>query len=74
MSKLFTMFGKLLRTAAVNNDGIGMGLMICKNLVYLNGGIITVHSDGKDKGSVFTFTMKMKIFQSIHHSRLVNES
>ena len=48
MSKLFTMFGKLLRTAAINNDGIGMGLMICKNLVYLNGGTITVYSGGKD--------------------------
>ena len=29
ISKLFKLFGKLRRTAELNNDGIGMGLMIC---------------------------------------------
>ena len=29
MEKLFKMFGKLKRTAKVNSEGIGMGLMIC---------------------------------------------
>ena len=42
------MFGDHLYTAAINNDGIGMDLVTCKNLVYLNGGTIRVHSDGKD--------------------------
>ena len=60
MSKLFTKFGKLQRTAEINSEGIGMGLMICQNLVHLNEGKITVHSEGEDKGSRFTFTMKMK--------------
>ena len=48
MSKLFTLFGKLQRTAEINSEGIGMGLMICKNLVQLNGGTITVYSAGED--------------------------
>lgn len=43
----------------MNHEGIGMGLMICKELVALNEGTIKVHSDGEDKGSVFSFTMKM---------------
>ena len=30
MTELFNMFGKLKRTASLNNNGIGMGLMICK--------------------------------------------
>ena len=60
MKKLFKMFGKLRRTAEMNSEGIGMGLMICKKLVELNNGIIVVHSEGKDKGSIFSFTMKMK--------------
>ena len=29
MKKLFRMFGKLRRTAEINNEGIGLGLMIC---------------------------------------------
>jgi len=29
MNKLFSMFGKLRRTAEMNDEGIGMGLMIC---------------------------------------------
>lgn len=56
MDKLFNMFGKLLRTAEMNHEGIGMGLLISKNLVELNGGTIDVYSDGPGEGSVFTFT------------------
>ena len=29
MNELFSLFGKLRRTAAMNSEGIGMGLMIC---------------------------------------------
>ena len=60
MIVLFKQFGKLKRTAKMNSEGIGMGLMICQNLVQKNGGTISVHSDGIDKGSIFTFTMCMQ--------------
>lgn len=33
IDKLFSMFGKLRRTAEKNSEGIGMGLMICQKLV-----------------------------------------
>ena len=59
IDKLFTLFGKLKRTAEMNNEGIGMGLVICQNLVNMNHGTISVKSDGEEKGSVFYFTMKM---------------
>jgi len=59
MSKLFTLFGKLKRTAEQNTEGIGMGLMICQNLVRMCGGTIEVYSEGENKGSVFTFSMQM---------------
>ena len=59
MSSLFKKFGKLRRTAAMNNEGIGLGLMICQKLVSLNKGTISVRSDGENLGSVFSFTMKM---------------
>ena len=60
---MFNLFGKLRRTAEINSEGIGMGLMICKQLVELNGGTIEVHSDGEDQGSIFTFTMRMHLVQ-----------
>ena len=59
IGQLFSLFGKLKRTAELNSEGIGMGLMICQNLVEMNQGRITVNSDGEDQGSRFTFTMKM---------------
>ena len=59
MSSLFKKFGKLRRTATINSEGIGLGLMICQKLVTLNMGTISVRSDGENLGSVFSFTMKM---------------
>lgn len=57
---LFKMFGKLRRTAEQNSEGIGMGLMICKQLVEANRGSIKVFSEGENKGARFVFTMAMK--------------
>ena len=53
MENLFTMFGKLNRTAENNHDGLGMGLMIVKAIVEANNGKIEVYSEGVDKGSTF---------------------
>ena len=36
ISKLFKKFGKLDRTAALNQDGIGLGLNLCEQLVAAN--------------------------------------
>ena len=33
INRLFKQFGKLHRTAEMNHEGIGLGLMICQNLV-----------------------------------------
>jgi len=52
-------FGKLFRTAEMNSDGIGLGLMISKALIEANGGKLNIASRGIDRGSVFEFNMKM---------------
>ena len=57
--QLFNKFGKLFRTADINNDGIGLGLMISKSLVEQNGGSIEIYSEGIERGSIFTFSMEM---------------
>ena len=42
IDRLFKQFGKLLRTAEMNSEGIGLGLMICQNIVLKSGGSISV--------------------------------
>ena len=58
-SQLFNRFGKLQRTAEDNNEGIGLGLTIVKQIVELSGGAVGVESEGVDCGSLFSFSMKM---------------
>ena len=58
---LFTRFGKLNRTAEQNSTGIGLGLMIVKQIVEKNEGKIKVHSDGIGKGTCMMFSMKMEL-------------
>ena len=39
---LCTKFGKLFRTANMNSEGIGLGLMISKALIEANGGKLNI--------------------------------
>lgn len=59
--KLFKLFGKLNASADENPDGIGMGLMICKNIVSHYGGTISCYSAGENQGSTFMFSLKMPV-------------
>ena len=70
--KLFTRFGKLQRTAQVNSEGIGLGLTMVKQIVESGGGAIGVDSLGIDKGSLFSFSMKMDHQEPIVDSTLVS--
>lgn len=54
--KLFQRFVQLDRT----KPGTGLGLMICRDLAKLMGGSVSVKSTYQ-KGSVFTFSIKLKI-------------
>ena len=40
LAKMFSLFGKLRRTAEANNEGNGLGLMVCQKLVQVSGGTI----------------------------------
>ena len=41
----------------MNSEGVGLGLLISKQLIENNGGKLEIHSDGIDRGSVFAFSM-----------------
>ena len=59
LPKLFNKFGKLQRTAAINHDGIGLGLTLVKQIVEKNNGAIGIESDGENKGTLFCVSMQI---------------
>ena len=65
MPTLFTQFGKNQRIANLNNDGIGLGLMIVKSIVEASGGSIVAESKGiEGDGSLFIFSLKFAAVSS----------
>ena len=61
LPRLFQKFGLLPGSYAANQavSGTGLGLYICRSLVELHEGKIWVKSDGKGKGTSFSFTLKL---------------
>ena len=56
--KLFKLFGFVKETSAMNTNGIGLGLVICKHIVEKFDGEIDFDSV-PEEGSNFTFTFKL---------------
>ena len=57
--KLFKMFGFLEETQKLNKNGIGLGLVISKNIVESFGGKIWVESE-MGVGSVFQYFFELE--------------
>lgn len=59
LSRLFTKFGRLDNSyvASASSDGTGLGLFISKSLIELHQGSITAASEGRGKGTTFTFSL-----------------
>ncbi|MFX1343675.1 MAG: ATP-binding protein [Promethearchaeota archaeon] len=60
--KLFTQFGKIERYGKgwdIGIDGVGLGLYNSKKILELHGGKIWVESEGKNKGSIFSFSIPL---------------
>lgn len=55
--KLFQKFSRGSKATGMHPDGSGLGLYIARKIVEGNGGELTVFSEGKDKGSTFSFTL-----------------
>jgi len=59
LARLFKKFSRLDNSyvAASSAGGTGLGLFICRSLVELMSGQISVKSEGVDRGTTFTFTL-----------------
>jgi signal transduction histidine kinase len=56
LQKLFRIDGKVKTSGTMNEQGTGLGLIICREFIELNGGKIWVESEA-GKGSRFSFTL-----------------
>jgi CheY-like chemotaxis protein len=54
LGKVFEMFTRVERQESYQQQGLGIGLSLVKQLVELHGGTVTVSSEGEGKGSTFT--------------------
>lgn len=54
---MFDLFTQAERSPDRAQGGLGVGLALVKSLVELHGGSVTGHSDGANKGSLFTVTL-----------------
>ncbi len=55
--RIFKPFEQVENNASRKFEGTGLGLSLTKNLVELHGGVIWTESEGKDKGSKFSFAI-----------------
>jgi signal transduction histidine kinase len=55
--RIFDPFGRGQNAVASRIPGVGLGLTLAKRLVELQGGEISVESEGENRGSTFTFTL-----------------
>lgn len=56
---IFTPF-KQSKTGKISVNSTGLGLPICKDFIELMGGEITVNNNPNEKGTTFTFTLKIR--------------
>ncbi|MES2830606.1 MAG: ATP-binding protein [Pseudomonadota bacterium] len=61
LPQIFDLFTQASRTSDRSQGGLGLGLALVKNLIELQGGLVTVHSDGENRGSTFTVRLPRHI-------------
>ena len=58
--KIFGEFYQVQSGLTDKTPGTGLGLPLSKRMVEMHGGRIWVESEGKDKGSIFTFSLPIR--------------
>ncbi|HNP79403.1 MAG TPA: ATP-binding protein [Candidatus Pacearchaeota archaeon] len=60
LSKMFKSFSRGKGGTELYTQGTGLGLYIAKSFIEMHGGKISVYSEGKNKGSIFTIQIPTK--------------
>lgn len=59
LAAIFDLFVQGQKSLARSDGGMGIGLSLVRLLVELHGGTVSVHSPGKDQGSIFTVRLPL---------------
>jgi PAS domain S-box-containing protein len=62
-NQLFKPFSQLAGARERSRGGLGIGLSLVQHIVALHGGDVAAHSDGSDRGSVFTIRLPLALVQ-----------
>jgi signal transduction histidine kinase len=72
--KIFKSFSRGKGSAELYTQGTGLGLYVAKSFVEMHNGKLSVESEGKNKGSTFTFELPIQgVIKSQHDFKLVEE-
>jgi PAS domain S-box-containing protein len=59
LGKIFELFAQERRSGMGGNTGLGIGLALTRRLVQMQGGEITVHSEGPGRGACFEIVLPL---------------
>ena len=65
--QIFERGSRIINEEVPSNSGLGMGLWISREITKAHGGMISVHSEGRGKGSEFIIELPVRSLERLSH-------